>query len=447
MTSYIRTKTNNDDSDQGLYVLSIIFLSVYYILPQYFGIPTPVFDFSAQRIMIVVFLFYLIEKRSRVTEFVKICTSSTGTGWLFIYMFVLAYTTVFRTHIGTLLYSLIESIGMFIIVYIIKKSLGVERTIKLILCFGYILCILGIIEYGMHRTPFSYLLTIKGIYTGSSFRSGNYRIMGPANVYLAYGLILITLFPLSCINFKNKTINLLQNKVLFLLISVNVILTGSRSTLAIFIIELISLFIFSERETRKKTFIAGIVIIITVAFLVFVTQGSSFSNYILLQVTSVIDEIFDTTYSAKYGADLVKLHDSSEYRKYLPQIFVHEALNPILGRGSQGSFAWWVDGYLIDSIDNFYVALYIRYAYPGMISYIFYCLTFIVSAIKQGIKTKSGITLALFVGIAAYFLNLWWIDTLMTIKYVYVLFALLIADTTFETSNQYAEGGLRTYLR
>ena len=47
---------------------------------------------------------------------------------------------------------------------------------------------------GHERTPFAYLETIRGLYTGGMIRSGSYRIMGLANHSLAYGLILISGF-------------------------------------------------------------------------------------------------------------------------------------------------------------------------------------------------------------------------------------------------------------
>ena len=91
-----------------------------------------------------------------------------------------------------------------------------------------------------------------------------------------------------------------------------------------------------------------------------------------MQITSVIDEVFGTAFSVNFGADLTLLNQSSGYREYLPRIFTVEWLNPLVGRGANAAVGFEFDGVYVISIDNFYVATYIRYAYPGLVTFVLF---------------------------------------------------------------------------
>lgn len=68
--------------------------------------------------------------------------------------------------------------------------------------------------------------------------------------------------------------------------------------------------------------------------------------------------------------DSTSLANSASYRDALLDIFTVDWLNPWLGQGSGYHFSWYISGgATIHSIDNFYVANYIRYGYPGLVAY------------------------------------------------------------------------------
>lgn len=408
----------------SFYRIAVFFLFCYFVLPQYFGLNIPVFDLTAQRIGIIVLFLFLMEKRERVYDLVMLIKTCKITPWLGLFMFVLFYTAVLKTHPGTFLYSFIEILAMFMVMYVIKYVIGLKKTIQIILIFAYILCILGLIEYVMGRSLFSYLETIQGLYTGIMVRSGSYRIMGPANHSLAYGLILITVVPLACVDLKEDRINIFQNLPLFGLLVVNIFLTGSRSTLAVFFLEALLLFLFSAKKEKKKVILFLAFFIVFLAVFVAVFRSTSIGNYILLQISSIIDEVFGTSLALAFGADAQTLNNSSYYRSLLPMIFTLDAFNPLLGKGSDYHFNWFYEGFYVRSIDNYYVATFIRYAYPGLVTYILIMIFTLFNMVKMGIQKHSGLCYAVFIGTACYFVNLWWLDTLQTIKYVYILFAI-----------------------
>lgn len=404
-----------------------VFLFLYFVLPQYFGVKMPGFDFTAQRIGIVFVFMILLEKSTRMRQFLKIVKSCSIVPFMGIYLFILLYTAVFRKHIGTFLYSLIEFVALFMMVYIIREVLGVAKTIHLLICFSYLLCLLGLVEYVMGRSPFSYLETIKGLYTGVMIRSGSYRIMGPCNHALGYGLALVTMVPFACYDEVKEELNMAAHGPLLLLIVVNVFLTGSRSTLAVCGLELLLFFLFSSKDKKKKIVLFVVVMVFVVAAVTALTIHTSFGRYIMLQVTSVIDEILGTSYAINFGADKTTLENSAVYRDLLLDIFKLDWLSPWLGRGSGYVFYWYYQGYYIKSLDNFYIANYVRYGYPGMIAYIVIIVYTLYKMIKDAIQKKSALCKCMFIGTLSYFINLWWLDTLQTIKYAYILFAFYYA--------------------
>lgn len=420
-TSYIK-----DDIEVKIFEkIAVSFLFAYYVLPQYFGIPIPLFDLTAQRIMIIMVLILIFDKRKRSKDFFNLISNNYMTPFILMFLMITFYTGVFRGNVGTFMYPFIEFLALFLLIYIIKNVLGVKRTIKILLRFILLLCILGIVEFTLKRSLFSYLETIQGLNTGIMIRSGSYRIMGPGNHSLAYGLILITAIPFACIDFDKNQIDIIKRPFLFLLIVVNIFLTGSRSTLAVFGLEIVLLFLFSSSINRKKTFSVLMILGTMIAFSVFLTYGSSFSNYILLQITSIIDQIMGTEYALFYGGDITTLQNSSKYREVLIRVFTVNWLNPFLGKGSGYGFKWFYKGALIRSIDNYYIVLYIKYAYPGLIAYMIFILKIFITMIKKANQNMSGASWGLIIGALSYFINLWYVDTLQTIKYVYILFAIL----------------------
>jgi hypothetical protein len=248
--------------------------------------------------------------------------------------------------------------------------------------------------------------------------------MGPLVHSLGYGLMLITMIPVICYDTKKEEINILCHKLLFILTAVNIFLTGSRSTLSVFLVEVIVLALFSTKRNIKKLILIGSVFLVVFVSILVIFQNSSLVRNILLQITSVTDELFGTTYSIKYGANLDALSSSSNYRDQLKYIFQVDCLNPLVGLGRKRSFSCEINGSYIHSVDSFYIAEFIRYAYPGMISFILFLLYFLMRMIKIIIQKKSHISKMLFAGSICYCINLLWVDSLQTLKYLYILFAI-----------------------
>ena len=181
--------------------------------------------------------------------------------------------------------------------------------------------------------------------------------------------------------------------------------------------------ILSDRKNKKKTiiFLFCFLLISVIAVLGF--YNTSFSQTVLRQFASIFDELFGTQWAVKFGAEVERLSQSSSYRELLPKIFKQNWLNPLIGRGVSRHFSAVIDGYTIMSIDNFFVAQYIRYAYPGLIAYVLLLINTLVKMLKN-VKKNKGLVLACLFGFFSYYMNLWFMDALQTLKYVYMLMAI-----------------------
>lgn len=405
---------------------AVTFFFTMFVLPQYFGVPFPLFDLTALRIMIVVVFLMIIADTQRMDDFIRVIIGSRFTLILIPYLFVITYTCVLRADVNAFLNPFIELFTFYLLIYLIRYSLGLERTIKMILAFSYLITLLGVLEYVMGRSPFSYLETIKGLYTGQFIRSGSYRIMSSCNHSLGYGLMLVTMVPFSCLDLEKNEVNLLKRPLLLLLLAVNVFLCGSRSTLSVFLVEVFLLVLMVSKQQKKRLILVGTLVAIAFAGWLVAFHNTAISQYILLQITSIIDEVFGTEWALNYGADPMALGSSSNYRAQLKYIFQVDWLNPFLGLGRKRSFASEINGSSIRSVDNFYIAEFVRYAYPGMIAYILFIGSFLISLFKKVCKEPSGLCKILFAGVICYMLNLIWVDSLQTLKYLYVLFALYV---------------------
>ena len=408
------------------YRCAILYIFALYVLPQYFGIPFPIFDFTAVRITIVILLLFIVFDYDRTNMFVNIIKNEPMSRVLLSYIIVLLYTMVLRTDINAFLNPIIEILELYLLIYVIKDCIGVDKLVELIIGFCYLLVILGLVEAVIKVSPFSYLETIKGIYTGRFIRAGHYRIMSSANHSLGYGLMLMTMLPFAGYDVEKKEFRIFRRPLLLVGLLINVFLTGSRSSLGIMFFALAMMIAMTDAKYLRESVVITILLILGFVALCIVLQPTSFGRYIMLQLTSLIDSLFGTSISVKYGADIVHLKQSANYRHFLKEIFKIDWLNPLLGKGRQGSFSCEIDGYVIRSIDNFYIAEYVRYAYPGMLSYIAFLAFFGIKMLIDIYKTKSSLIKVLFIGSVSYCAHLYIADSLQTLKYLYFLFAIYI---------------------
>lgn len=426
MTINKDSKYIKNTQERVFYGASVAFILATIIMPPYFGIPVPGFDMTAVRIMIVFIMLMILTDRDRLYDFIVSVKYNKFVLATLPYLFVISYTMVYRVDVKAFLNPFIDLYTLFMLMYVIDKALGVDKTLDLIIGSYYLLAIQGIAEYINGESFFKYLRTLDGTLVGGNFvRSGQYRIMGPASHSISYGILLTLGIPLLMLDTKTKKMYMFKRPVLLLLMITNIVFTGSRSAMAVLGVELIAIFILSEKKDMKKTLLLGLISVIVLGTMIVGTSGTSVSKYFMLQITSVIDELFGTTFSYSYGATAAT-QQSSDYRDALWQIFKLKWINPLIGIGRKRGFAAVINGVVVKSIDNYYVAEYLRYAYPGMFSYIFYIAYALIKMLIRIFRFKDGYSKAFFIAIVGYAISLMYVDSLGTLKYAYLIIAMFI---------------------
>lgn len=408
------------------FFLNMFLLVTDYFMPQYFGIDIG-FDLTCTRIGNVLILGYLFVNPKLFTHFFNMILKCKLTIPFVLYLIVAGYTMVFRVDINAFFMVFLEVLTLFMLIYAIRYSLGVKRAIKWAIYSGYFFGLLGLVDYVLGQSLMLKFLKTVPTTVSNVYRSGQYRIMGPCGHPLGYGLYMILLLPMACIDFQKKEVFLFKRPLLLALLLVNVFLTGSRSTLGIVILECFLILLFSNRKNVKKTLICLLAAVVAFGLFLIVFYDTKIGQYALMQIASVIDQFFGTDYAVLFGAETTRLEDSEEYRKVLPMIFTLDWLNPLIGRGVSRGFSAEINGVFIESIDNYYISQYIKYAYPGLVTYLLIIITVVTIMIVAIRKYKSSIFKMTLIGTVCYFINLWWVDALQTLKYEYIIIAIFYA--------------------
>ena len=411
-----------------LYYINLFLIVTDFIMPQYFGIHIG-YDITCTRFAIILLAVYVLFNVKVLLLFIDNVFKCIVTIPLFIYLFVAGYTMIFRVDINAFMMVFLEILTFYVLLFGIRYVIGVIKSIKIILFCAYFLGFYGLLEYVVgHSLYLQFLSTVPNT-VSNIFRSGHYRIMGPCGHPLGFGLLLLLFLGVSCYDLERDEIFLFKRPLLLIVLMVDIFFTGSRSTLGLAVIELGILLLFSGTDNIKKALTVLVVFVIFVGLFLFFNRNNSLGRYLLMQIASVIDTALGTRYSELFGAEIGRLDSSEEYREYLPKIFGLDWINPILGRGVKRGFgAEFFDEngtvVYIQSIDNYYVAQFIKFAYPGLVSYIIFILTSIVTLVRNGFRYRCGLFFVIAVSVSIYFVNLWWVDALQTLKFIYVYLAL-----------------------
>lgn len=418
-----------------LYVLMSVLLVADWVMPQYFGIHIG-FDFTATRTLNMIILVYFFFNRKAGNHFIRSMMDVQMTPYLALYMVVMVYTTVLRVNVNTFFLNFLDILTFYMVYYGIRYSIGIKKAIDWTVKIAWVLGIYGIVEYVLSYSPMiKYLMTLPNT-AKVIYRSGQYRIMGPCVHSIGYGMMLLLLIAIICIDYEKDEMYLFQHPALYILLMLNMFLTGSRGPLGLAVLESVLIILFSKGEKRKKTIFILLVLLILFVIAEVALYRTPIGQYIMMQITSIIDQVFGTSYSVQYGADITLLNQSSSYRDLLPRIFTVEWLNPLVGRGANASVGFEFDGAYVRSIDNFYVAMYIRYAYPGLITFVLFQVMTFFYMVKTGMKHHSGLCMVLAIGFILYSVSLLWADYLQTTKYMYILIAIYSAYYSERFQNQ-----------
>lgn len=434
MKTYATVKPNfMNGEDPELRNLKVLFgIYAFYIIaaiimPQYFGVHIG-YDITCARLGNMLFIAYMLLNKTIFTHFFDMIFRCEVFVPLFLYLIVAGYTMVFRTDVNAFFLVFLEIFSFFMVIYGVRYVVGYKRAIKWVIGCAYFLGIYGLVEFVYGKSLFLQFLATVPTEVVNDYRSGHYRIMGPCGHPLGYGLVLLLFIAIACIDLKKDEIYLFKRPFLLMVLIANVFLTGSRSTLGIAMLELVILFLVSSRRNKLKSLFITIAFSVVLAIFLLFFHNTGLGRYILGQLASVVDQVLDTSFAAYFGVDVTTLANSENYRDALPYVFTLDWLNPWIGRGTRGFNGAEINGVYVYSIDNYYVCQYIKYAYPGMISYLLFMIIVLVVLVRDWIARKSAVTKAVLIGSVLYFLNLWWVDALQTLKFEYIMLAIFYAS-------------------
>lgn len=411
---------------KALYVLMYVFVLCNFVMPPYLGVHIG-FDFTVVRLLNIVILGYFCLNQAAGRLFISLIKRCKLTPFIAVYLFVALYTGIFRIDVNTFFSPILDFLTFYMVLYAARYVIGVRTSLRIVVGSAWFLGIYGLVEYVYGQSLMLQFLSTMWTTVVNSYRSGQYRIMGPCGHSIGYGLLLLLLIAIVCIDYDRREMNLFKRPVLIAILLLNSFLTGSRAALAFCIVECVLIAILSKHAVRKKTLFYTIVLLLFGILLELALINTDIGRYVMMQITSVIDSAFGTSLAANFGADTLWLQQSSSYRTKLPKIFLIDWLNPIIGRGLNNFWGCEIEGVHLVSIDNYYVQMYIQYAYPGLIAHVVFFLCALYFMIKTAVRRNANFCLAMSIGCLLYLVNLWFVDSLATLKYAYSVIAISYA--------------------
>ncbi len=426
--------TGAASSTQIFHVCCWLYLVAFFLLPEGCGFRLGIL-WSAKRIMFLVCYAMIFANRERLTKFwhdVKKCIIPNI--FIAVYLFIRLYTSIYRMSDSITGEVLDLVLVFYLFVYILKHEISPEKLIRFIRVALAILCVEGIWEASTGINLFGFLNWAGEAGWGVYVTRGGIlsRIMGNCHSAITFGFYLSILFFLSCVNTEENKLYLFRSPLLFILTSVCVFLTGSRAPLGIYIMCVFLICLFSNKDERIKSLIILFFSVSVFALFTMIVYRTGTGRQIMLMLTNMWDVLFDTRYADNWGGTAI---NSTEYREALAKVFDLDYFNKFIGRGASYRFSVVIDGYWLRSCDNSYVMAYITLAYPGMFSLIGHGLIMLGYCIRGAWRQKKAIFAAAAISAICYFINIWYVASMGTYMYMWMLFALIYVCYKNETFN------------
>lgn len=399
-----------------------LYLVAFFILSDGVGFRF-IFLWSAKRIMLFICYGQILFNRERLTVFCRDVQKCVGPNiFLLLHEFIRFYTAVYRRDLYCIYGSILDEVMVFyLFIYILKHEITLKEFIRFIQIALTILCIEGLWEAATGVNLFGLISFAEEGWGVYGVRAGNSRICGNMHHSIGFGIYLSILFILSCVDVERNKLYLFRSPVLFVLTSVCVFLTGSRAPLGIYLMSIGLLCLFSGRDERIKSILILAALASGFALFTMLVYRTEIGRQIMFMLTAMWDAVFDTDYSINWGGSL---RGSTEYRDALAKVFDLWYFNKLMGRGASYGLSVVIDGYWLRSCDNSYVGMYITYAYPGLAMMIGHLVSILGYAVHGFHKYRSALFAAAFLMAICYYINIWYVATMGTYFYMWMLFAL-----------------------
>lgn len=395
------------------------------IIPPYFAFRIPGgIALSAHRILLIGCIVQIFRDRSKLTKFLYLIRTASITYWFLLYAVVAFVNATYNRSPNTFIGPIIDNVILFFIAYYaFYYEIEFHDIVEEFLRYMPIVLFFCIIQVATKFNVFTLFDTIKEIDTSNSMRDGIVRCSGPYAHPLVLSLIFILLLPLMCYDKKRNSIYIFQHPILLVLSIIVLFLSGTRSGIAIYIVEVFVLLIISFPERKGKIVLISFTFIIACVITMFAFKDTPWVQYILRYIFYIVDEVLGTSYALRFGGD-ISIQNSSNAREYIWMLLQSDSIQKWIGQGTSRILEFQVGIKKIVSIDNFYVLQYIQYGYPGMIIYL---IIFVKTAIEC-LKKSSKITIAMMVAFIGYFANLTVVAQFNSLSYFFIMAAIIFAN-------------------
>lgn len=376
------------------------------------------------RILLVVCYLWLFFDLRLQNRFLRIITNNIYNFPIVVYLVVCLYTAVLCKDVNSFFGFFVDSVlTYYLVVYVLRSCLSIDDLTRLISVCLYIMCVIGIIEFIIGVNVLSLVSIGEGSEIASTFRDSTLRVRGPYGHPLGYAMVLLLLFPLSCYNREEGSVSLFKHKALFLLVFLNVLFTGSRSGIGLFCIEVLILCVFTSRKYRSGTVLASVAVVLTLVVCAMLFADNTLVQYVLRQLFYVVDQVFGTDIALRYGGD-ASIMNSTVARDRIWKVPFDPSLSPWVGKGvSYQAGAYRIDGWLVRSIDNYYIRTYISYGIFGVIAVLLLFAAFVRANIRRVFDEDKIYLVCLTAGLL-YAANLVVVDELATYRYFFIVLAI-----------------------
>lgn len=411
--------------------LLLAYLFAYWMSPNYFALKISSLPLmTLQRILVIPIVLWILLDKDILSGFLRtinkiprpiLCSFALLLCSYFVTSCIAGWNNIFNS-----LFDVI--IPFFVIIHIVYYYFDfsdIQRYVRIML---RILCVLGIFEAITQINVFTFLDTgvSSGLNNGGLLRDVTLRICTAYGHPLAYSMILNIFFPLICYDVKAKKIDIFRDLPTFCLVTLNVLLTGSRSGIMLFVVEFVVLFLASNaRVFLKNVFVLLLVSLISVLVIEAAKFVPLFESLMRSFLYSV-DALLHTNYASAYGGN-PDIANSSTYRDVLWNIMLRDEYFTWFGKGNDYTIHTRIDGWFIESIDNYYINQYLRFGVIGLIAIVFMLLSFSVIYLKEARCNRDFSVIFLLI-VIVYISNLFVVDELGTLRFMISVLAVGIAS-------------------
>lgn len=410
--------------------LVLLYFICFWMLPNYFGVKFSGMPLiTVQRALLIFLLFWTFCSKGKLNQTIFEFRNCCYTERYFLLMFFLsACITGARNGMNSFFNPLFDYIIPYIIFFTAYHCFYSFRDLcKVMNGMLVILCLFGIVEFLFHVNVFDYLNTgMTDLNYGSLTRGNDLRICTAFGHPLAYSMILNMALPLMCYNIKLNKIDFLYKKWTILLIAVNILLTGSRSGIAVFIVESLLIILLTDKNLAGRTylylFMAGVM---AIAVILIANRNPIVQN-ILRSILYVVDELLGTKYALRYGGSS-SITQSSQYRKILWELLSYKDLFTYFGHGNEYKISIRIGTWFVESIDNYYINQYLKYGLIGVIIIVSLMLQYIYRLLKNAIccnMSKKLLCYLFLISAVGYLCSLLVADEIGTMRIMFSIMAI-----------------------